>query len=161
MYTTQRAKLFINSPTNLPFTTVRSNPLLSLKMNQIGSATSGGTLTEENLKAVAKEVKNDDDDDDSSGKGSDNGSDNSSDKGSDDTSDTDSTTSSEDNKGFTMRKAVKRAGKVGKEFKKLFINYGPPYRKYRGPNDIATALLQDNLLNECCKPEAYLSDIHR
>lgn len=106
-------------------------------------------LTKENLKAAADEER----------KGGTRSVEKASDAGSDSSSDTDSTTSSEDAKG--LRKAVKNAGKVGKELKKLFINYGPPYRKYRGPDDIATALLQDTLLNECCKPEAYLSEIHR
>lgn len=115
------------------------------------------TLTKENLKAVVAAGGDGDDKSDpgSSGKGSDSGS------ISDSSSDTDSTTSSEDRQGLTLRKAVKTAGKVGKELKKLFVNYGPPYRKYRGPDDIATAMLQDNLLNECCKPEAYLTEIHR
>ena len=83
-------------------------------------------LTKENLKAVGADGDGDDKSDhSSSGKRSDSGS------ISDTSSDTDSTTSSEDRQGLTLRKAVKTAGKVGKELKKLFVNYGPPYRKYR------------------------------
>jgi hypothetical protein len=119
------------------------------------TASTAGALTEENLKEVAgggaSEEKDDHSEHGSSGKGSD--------AGTDSSSDTDSS-SGEDQKGLNLRKVVKIGGKVGKELKKLFINYGPPYRKYGGPDDIATSLLQDTLLNECCKPEAYISEIH-
>lgn len=114
-------------------------------------------LTKENLRTVASGHDADDDKSD----GGDSADDKRSDAGSESSSDTDSSASSELQKGSALHKAVRTAGKVGKEFKKLFINYGPPYRKYRGPDDIATALLQDTLLNECCKPEAYLTEIHR
>jgi hypothetical protein len=86
-------------------------------------------------------------------------SDKSSDDGSDTSSDTSSSTS-DDSKKNVGRKVVKITAAIGKEIKKLFVDYGPPYRKFRGEHDAVTSLLHETLLNECCKPEAYLSEIH-
>lgn len=87
-------------------------------------------------------------------------SDKSSDDGSDSSNDTSNSSSSDESKKNVGRKVVKITTAIGKEFKKLFIDYGPPYRKFRGENDAVTSLLHETLLNECCKPEAYLSEIH-